>query len=485
MEEKSLREKVINSIIWASSGTIFIQIISWVSTIIVIRLLTPSDYGLMAMALPVMSFLQMISMWGLGTAIVQHKELNETKIRQLFGFILLIFSVAVVLIWLSAPFIASFFHETRLTPLLRLLSMNFILMSLYMIPDSLLYREMNFRLKTHVDISSRLVAALVAPICALNSMGVWSLAIAEVCFHSIRVIHFNIIFRKWHSPIFHFDECRDLIKFAMTVTGTVFFVYLFNQADKIIVGRYLGKDLLGFYAVAFTLALLPKEKILPIITQLSFSAYSKIQHDLPRIKLNLLKTIEIVAFVAFPLFWGMASVAAEGLPLILGPHWAQASIPFEYLCIVIPFLTISPLFPPALNAIGKPEIAFWNSVIESIVMVITLFISVRFGLKGISLSWICFYPLVFLYISRKSLKSIGLSINEMLVRIKFPIIASLFMSLLVILLKRTLLEVTNPLFMLLISFVIGTTLYSILIFIYKRDMVAELKGFYNAGMKKS
>ena len=80
MDDISLRKKIITSIYWLSSGTIFIQVISWVSTIFVIRLLTPSDYGLMAMALPIMFFLQMINYWGVGTALIQHKALNETNI---------------------------------------------------------------------------------------------------------------------------------------------------------------------------------------------------------------------------------------------------------------------------------------------------------------------------------------------------------------------------------------------------------------------
>jgi len=390
MEEKLHRSKVINAFLWLVSGTLAIQIISWISTIIVIRLLTPADYGLFAMALPVIFFIQMVSTWSFGIALVQHKDIDEDKIRQLSGFIILIYGFAFILVSLAAPAFSYFFDETRLTQLLRFLSVNFIFMSFYLIPDTLLFRDMNFKTKTQVDVSSRLVASIVAPVCAMYSLGVWSLAIAEMCMHITRTIHFNIVSRKFYRPVFRFNKCKELIRFGLAVTGSNFFTYVFNQADKIIVGRFLGENLLGIYAVAFNLALLPKEKIMPIVTQLSFSAYSKIQDDISRIRLNLLGTIEIVSFLSFPLFWGMASVAGEAIPLILGPHWVWVTTPFELLCIIIPFLSISPIYPAGLNAIGKPRVVLTNSVIEALTMVIGLLIGVLYGLRGVCLAWLCF-----------------------------------------------------------------------------------------------
>lgn len=475
-ENQTFKNKIISSFLWLFSGTIFIQIISWVSTIIVIRLLSPADYGLMAMTLPVLFLIQMLSSWGLGTALVQDKELNDTKIRQLFGFIILIYSSAFILIYLFAPIIASFFHEERIISLLRLLCVNLIFMALYMIPDSILFREMNFKAKTKVDVCSRLVAAIVAPVCALNSLGVWSLAIAEISYHLIRALSLNIIYKKYYKPIFSsFNECKSLIKFGMMVSGTVFFIYLFNQADKIIVGKFLGKELLGFYAVAFSLALLPKEKIMPIITQLSFSAYSMIQDDVDRIKSSLLKTIEFIALLAFPLFWGMSCVSGQFIPLILGKHWEKAIVPFEYLCIIIPLLTITPIYPTALNAIGKPLIVFKNTLIETSLLIIAIFIGIKYDLIGISVAWVCFYPIAFVIISQRSLKALNIGMKELLLCLKFPVLSSLAMSILVISTKKLLTYRINSIILLLILIVMGMAVYTSLIFIFKRVLLMDIK----------
>jgi len=434
----------------------------------------------MAMALPILFLMQMISYWGIGSALVQHKDLNETKISQLFGFIILVFSCAVLIIMLSAPLVASFFHEERLIPILRVLSLNFIFMSLYLIPDSLLFREMDFHTKTQADISSRLVAAAVAIICAFNSLGVWSLIFAECCMHITKAIHLNVVYPKRYRPIFRFDECRELINFGMLVSGTVFFIYLFTQADKIIVGKYLGKELLGVYAVALNLALLPKEKILPIITQISFSAYSKIQEDTSRIRSSLLLTIEIIALVAFPLFWGMATIADKAIPLILGPHWKQAALPFELLCIVIPLLTISPLYPSALNAIGKTRVVFSNSVIEASLVVVAMLIGVRYSLLGVSLSWIIFYSAAFIIVSRRSLNSLNIGMNELFARLSFPFCASLVMAMSVILFKRLLVDYMNSVSLLSLSIITGAFIYGMFVMIYKKEKIISLKNMYNA-----
>jgi O-antigen/teichoic acid export membrane protein len=478
MEDAHFRAKVINAFIWLSSGTLFIQVISWTSTIIVIRLLSPSDYGLMAMIVPIIFFIQILSSWGLGAAIVQHKELNDTKIRQLFGFIILVFSSAYILIYLIAPFIAKFFNEVRLTSLLRVLGVNLPLMSLYVVPDSLFYREMNFRMKTKVEIASRLGAAIVSPVCAINSMGVWSLVLAEVSVHVIRLIYFNLAYRKWHWPIFHFTDCIGMIKYSITVTGGNVFNYIFNVGDKIIVGKFLGKNLLGIYSVAFTLALLPKEKIMPIITQLSFSAYSTIQDDVVRIKLSLLRSIEAISFVAFPLFWGMACVASEGIPLILGSHWVQVIVPFQFICIVIPLISISPIFPSALNAVGRQGIVFSNSIIESSIMVIVILIGVRFGLLGICITWIIFYPIAFLIISQRSLHALGSELKDLFRVFYFPVVSSIMVCLSVLSIKRMLIESVNSAFMLVISVVIGLIVYSVIVFIFKRDSIIKIRSLF-------
>ncbi len=485
MDHTSFRAKVISAFIWISTGTFFIQIISWVSTIFVIRLLTPSDYGLMAMVVPILSFIQMLSSWGFGSAIIQDPELNDNKISQIFGFVILVFGGAFILINMTAPFISSFFNEAEVVPLLRLLSINFLLMSLYIIPDSLMFREMNFRTKTKIDIWSRLGAAIVAPACAMNSLGYWSLAIAEICIHIIRLFYFNLSYHKRYKPSFRFTDCKDLIKFGIIVTGGNIFNYIFYQADKIIIGRFLGKNPLGFYSVAFNLAILPKEKIMPIITQLSFSAYSMIQDDVTRIKSNLLKTIEAVSFIAFPLFWGMASVGAEALPLILGPHWMQATIPFIFLCIITPFLSISPIYPSVLNAIGKPRVVFLNSLIEALILVLAIFIGVRFGLRGICIAWLCFYPIAFLIISQRSLSAIDLGMNHLYARLRFPVFASLGMSSLVLLIKKMLAGSVNPISILLVSIVIGSATYGLLSIVYKKDEIMKLRRIFSTGSRGS
>ncbi len=475
MKEHPLRKRVINAFLWLSTGTIFIQAISWVSTIIVIRLLTPSDYGLMAMALPIIFFIQMLSSWGFGMALVQDKNLNDTQIRGLLGFIIVVFLSSFVIINLTAPLIASFFHEIKLISLLQLLSINLILMIFYVIPDAMFFREMDFRTKTKVEISSRLVASIVAPVCAFNSMGVWSLAIAEICLHITRSIHFNLAFQRWYIPSFRFKECKHLIKYGLTITGTNVFTYIFNQADKIIVGRVLGKDLLGLYSVSFNLALIPKEKIIPIVTQLSFSTYSKIQDNAERIRSSLLMTIEAISFVAFPLFWGMASIANEAIPLILGPNWIKATIPFQYLCIIIPLLSISPIYPSVLNAIGRQEVVFVNSIIEALIMTLAILLGVRFGLIGVCITWIYFFPITFFVISQRSLNSIQLGLLDLLAKFKFPVLASLTMALSIGIIKKLLAAYTDPSLLLILVVLVGVIIYTLLVFMFKKDFLLDMK----------
>ena len=136
--------------------------------------------------------------------------------------------------------------------------------------------------------------------------------------------------------------------------------YLYTIADTVIVGKFLGNALLGTYAIAMNLASIPAEKVLPIITQVSFTSYSRIQDDLDRIRRNLLRTASLIAYAGFPVFFGMAAVAPEAIRLLLGPKWTAIILPFQLICLVLPLKAISPVLPPAVFAIGRPRINMEN-----------------------------------------------------------------------------------------------------------------------------
>ena len=140
-----LKSKVIKAVSWSAGSRILIQSFQWVITIIVMRLLMPSDYGLLAMATIFIGFIAMVSELGVGTAIIQKQDITQVELRKTFSFIIFLGLVIFLVLFFTAPFIAAFFDENKLTAIIRVLAFQFIILSFSTIPQSLLQKEMNFK----------------------------------------------------------------------------------------------------------------------------------------------------------------------------------------------------------------------------------------------------------------------------------------------------------------------------------------------------
>lgn len=423
----SFKKKVAQGFLWLSTGTFGVQLISWLATIVVIRLLSPTDYGLMAMAATIISFLLMVSDLGLGAAIIQTESISRYQLRQMLGFILSINVVILTLTLFSAPLVALFFHEPKVADITRCLSLNYVLLTFYIIPQSLCVREMDFKTKAKVDLIARLAACFITLVLAVKGFGVWSLVLGEIGLHFTKAIGFNIARPSILWPVFRMKGSEQLIRFGSFLTLDRVLYWAYTQADIVIVGRLLGKEALGIYAIALNLASIPMDKFLPVITQVTFSAYSRIQNNIRKLKAALLNTTHVVAFFAFPLFWGMMTIAAEGIPLILGAKWQAVVVPFQLLCIILPLKALGGVLPPALFAIGRPMTNVVNMAISVLVMSMAFLVGARAGLMGICLAWIIAYPAVFIIISMRALKALTVPFENMLRELMFPAAASILM----------------------------------------------------------
>lgn len=473
MKTDDFKHKVRKGFLWLGTGTFFGQLIAWCSTIIVIRLLEPSDYGLMAMSVTFITLLTLLSEFGFGAAIIQTKTITNIQLKQLFGLIILFSVVGWLISYVAAPYISLFYNEQKLTLLVRVIGINFFLIALFVVPQSLLIRDMNFKSKAKVDLSAQVGGSVVTLLMAYNDMGVWSLIGGIIGIHTVKAIGYNIVVSKFFLPSFKFTESIKLAKFGSLLTGDRLLFYIFTQSDKIIVGKVLGDVFLGFYNVALNLASIPAEKIIPIVTQVTFASYSRIQDDLQRINRGILRSVRVMAIVSFPIFYGMAGVAPEAIPLLIGDKWLESIVLFQLVCLTLPLKAISFIFPPAVFAIHKPKVNLVNMMITASVMLISFIIGVQWGLIGLCLAWLIAYPLVFLIVTIRCLKVLGLSAKIVFREILFPFITSVAM-LLALYASRYLLHSMHQLQLLMLLIIIGTAIYLILVVVFKKEIFSEL-----------
>jgi teichuronic acid exporter len=477
-DRNSFKGKVLKGFAWLSLGTFVGQLVTWLSTLFVIRLLSPSDYGLMAMAGSFIALIAIFNDLGLSAGIVQMSNIEEQEIHQIFTLVLIASLSGFILCYYTAPVVARFYGEHRLVPVIRVMSLNFILSAFFMVPQSLLIREMNFQTKAKVDIVSRITSSILTLILAICSMGVWALVLGEICSYMVRAIGFNLVRRRCLMFVANLTGSLKYLKFGLSITSGGFLYFLFSQSDIIIAGKFLGKDELGVYSIALNLASIPSEKVMPLITQVSFTAYARIQDDLERIRRNLLKAVRMVGNFAFPVFFGMAAVAPETIRIALGLKWEGLILPFQLLCLILPMRTLSFLFAPALFAIGKPIINVVNMSITLSIMSLAFMIGVKFGILGLCTAWIIAYPIVFTITTRRSLKAIALPIKAFAGYIVFPFIASSLMLLSLVSFRVLSVMSFGPKISLMGYIITGAAIYFSFIAVFKVELLHEFKTLF-------
>jgi teichuronic acid exporter len=474
-QKPSLKHQVLSSIAWVAGLTYAGQAIKWIVTIIVIRLLSPSDYGLMAKAMVFMGFLMMISELGLAAAIIQKKQITEDQLTHVFGLVISSNIILGLVFFFMSPVIADFYSDPRLVPILQVLSSTFIFLPFYIVPQSMLLRSMNFKMKSTVEIIGALLGTGMTLVLALMGYGIWSLVLGSIAKHVCWAIGYNIAIKKFMLPRFAIRGYAQFITFGGYVTGSRVLWYFYSMSDIFIGGKFLANKLLGIYSVALQLVSIPIEKFLPVVSQVAFPAYSIIQTQVKQVRSHYLKSLRMISLLIFPLYGGLFIVAPQLVGIFLGTKWSEVIVPLKLLCLIMPFRAISSLFSPVLNGLGRPGVNLTNVGIASVIMPLGFFIGARWGILGICLAWLIGYAPVFLIMSSRSLKVIGPSIKEFWSSLMIPLASTALMIAGVSILDHYLGGYLSPIVQLILYSLLGVCVYSTAILTLKRELLSEVR----------
>jgi len=433
----SIGGKVISSLRWMAVARFSGQVLSWVVTIFVIRILTPDDYGLMAMAMVAITLLALLNEMGMGSVLVQQQELDHRTVECIFGLLILINGALYTSLYLGAPLIAVFFEEPRLVEILRVIALQFIFMPFSVVANSMLSRRMDFRRMSFVDMWKIIAASITTLTLALNGYGIWALVFGNLLGALVDAVGATLAAKCWYRPRFRFSGMKQMIGFGGYVMASRILFFIYVRADIFIIGKLLGKDLLGLYSVAKDLASLPMEKVSGVLNMVGFSAFSRIQDDRDEVREKLLKAVRILSFFAFPMFAGISSISPEIVEVILGEKWLAAIVPLQLLSLIIPLRMVQNIIPPVLMSIGRPEVAVSNLVIACIIMAVSFLIGVQWGINGVSQAWLFGYPVFFVIMLKRSLPILGLTIAEYLKSMYGPAMVAGVMYFAVIVVRQT------------------------------------------------
>lgn len=408
---ESLRGQVRRAVIWRSGSQIAGQIVSWASTFLVIRLLTPADYGLVAMTGVVLLLLNMLNGHGLANALIQHREASPQQQRQVFGMLLLL-NIALGLVQFAvAPWVAAYYREPFVADLLRVQSLLYLTTPFSSFAYALLARRMDFHRQAQVNLLSSFLGALAAIGGAYGGLGVWTLVLAPATLFATRAIGLTIAARAWMWPSFDFRGAGHLARYGGVVAGASLLSFAQSQADILVAGRWFDAHAVGVYTTALFLTQIFTNKVVPPINEVAFSAYARMRDDRAAVAQGFVRSVRVLMLIAVPFFIGLAVTAEQAVAIALGPQWHEAAPLVVLLGLAMPFMTLQALFQPAVDAMGKPGTTAGTTAVGAVVLPIAFLIGARFGISGIAGAWIVAHPLLLAVVAARALPVIGLSVG--------------------------------------------------------------------------
>ncbi len=427
MKESEISRKVLSGLKWTAMLRILGQIINWGMSIIVIRYIRPEEYGLKSMAEITIGLLMMFSSGGMESSIIHVKELTKDKISKIFGLLIAINLLLFVLQIVGAYPLADYYKDTRITLLVQVMALGFLLVPFAAIPSALLSRDMDYRLLSSVSLITNIIGAVCTLIMALNGFGVWSLVSGPLLTSLLNAVIMNVYKPCLTLPMFSFDGISDMALFGGMLVLTSLLWLIFSRSDIFIAGRFLSAHEVGIYAVALHLASLPVDKIIPILNQVAFPAYAKLRDNPNAVSKYFLLAVRLTSLVLFPISFGLAGISYLLVPMILGNEWSDVAPLLLILCLVFPLRGISMLCAPMTNALGKPQIQLNLVIIASVLMVSGFYFGVKFGILGLVLVWAYIYPWIMLCNLWLSKNVIGLSLFSIIRAMASPLLMATVM----------------------------------------------------------
>lgn len=328
----------------------------FVTTVILARLLPPEDFGLLALGLIVIVYLDVVGDLGLGAAVIYRRERDP---RDTSTAVILAGASGIViaaLALLCAPLLSAAFGEPRLTAVVQVLTMGFLLRMLGIVQRSKLEKDLDFRRRLVPEVSGNVLKGVVSVGLALAGAGVWSLVWGQVVGVGVTTVLYWVM-ANWRFS-WHFDRqvARELLRFGLPVTVLGGLAALLQTLDVLIIGARLGVDALGLYTIAFRIPELFVLHLCYIISGALFPAYAKVQDDSAQLRSAFRSTLRLVSLVTTPLALGLAVVAPDLVPVLFGDRWLAAVPVMQVLAVYTLLHSLSFNVGDVYKATGRPGV---------------------------------------------------------------------------------------------------------------------------------
>lgn len=456
---------------WTTFSSIAMVISQFTLGILLARLLSPKEFGLIAMVTVVISYASILINFGLGTVLVQRNIVSPSQFSSAF-WLNLIISIVLFFIFLAcAPLLAEFYDVTIVKRLTWWLAPIVLINAIGICHKAKLEREINLKPVALSELFSVLVGTITAIIMAFNGFGVWSLVAQAL----IKSVVYNVILvgstRWWPSLVFRINDLKPLLSFSGGVLTNQLAEGAAGNVDRILVGKFAGSEDLGAFEKAKNLMILPTMMIGGILSKVILPSLSLIQKDLKKFGQSILEISALLGFLIFPVMSGLQIIAPELIPLLFGAQWTPMIQLFQIICWAGWFTVLNILLDNVVISSGNQR-GLWNlTLVEKPFMIVIFILGIFWGAKGVAVAYVLGAGLMFFYKLYIATKPLNIGFFTVLKTLVPAVTCTLAMYLFIIVFSNAVPLTISPWFRIFYLVSLGIISYALLSWWFQKKTV--------------
>jgi len=377
----SLKQKTVNGLAWSFLDNFVVQGVSFVTGIILARLLSPHEFGLVGMVAIFMALGQSFADSGFTQALIRKKECTQADYSTVFFFNVLVGVTWYLLLLVSAGSIADFFSQPELASLVPVLGLGVVVNAFSIIQKARLTKRIDFKLQTRVSAISSILSGIVAVVLAFQGFGVWSLVILALVKNTLNTL-FLWLWNQWTpSLVFDLASFKELFGFGSKLLFVGLIDTTYRNIYLMVIGKFFSAADLGFYTRADQFKQLPSQNLTTVVQRVSYPVLSSIRGDVSVLKAAYKKLIKSTMLISFVLMIGLAAVAEPMVVTLIGEQWLVSAEYLQLLCFGGMFYPLHALNLNMLQVEGRTDLFLRLEIIKKALAVPVIIIGINFGIK--------------------------------------------------------------------------------------------------------
>ncbi len=381
------RERTLLGLSWSVFAQVGKQVFRFVFAVILARLLSPREFGLVGMVMIFTGFAGLFSDLGLGAALVQKQGITEKHKSSVFWLNVGVGTVLTAIFVAGAPLVAEFYDEPLLVPITMVLGANFFIGGLSSVHQTLFRKNIDFKSLAIVEIGSIGGAGTVGIWMAYTGFGVWSLVAKGIASSSLTALLLWVMSPWIPRLTFDWRATKELMGFSLNLLGEKSINYWVRKGDDLLIGKVLGSDALGLYTKAYGLMLMPTRQISSVISRVMFPSLSTIQEDIERVRRVFFRMTRTIALLTFPMMLGLLAVSESFVIGVFGRQWSEMIPILQVFCIIGLMQSVGTLKGNLFLSQGRSDLMFRVGLFVKPMLIVGIVVGLQWGVVGVTIGY--------------------------------------------------------------------------------------------------